>query len=128
MTAERDGDQGPRRVSHVDEIAAGFEVAGDEGQGVGRPGGKLRGELAEGLGGGEARADRVEHAADHDLQRRALGQARRPWPATCCGRRLDRVAGMRLVHRQVGRGHRTQLGRRAGERHAHRPVQRPQRH
>ena len=80
-------DQGPRRVAHVDEIAPGLEVAGDQGQRIGAGGQQLGGELAEGLRGGEAGPDRVEHAGDASPPAAAARPGRRPWPATCSGRR-----------------------------------------
>ena len=101
LAAERERDQGPGHVAHVDEIAPGLEVAGDQGNRIGAGGQQLGGEFAEGLRGGEAGPDRVEQAGDDHLQRRPLGQAGDRGQPLAPAVGVDRTARISLGDRQV---------------------------
>ena len=95
LTAERQGDQGPGHVAHVDEIAACVEVADDELErvrlGIGQP----VGESPEGLRRPAVPGPiAIEDPGDDHLERRSLGQTRSRRQPLAAAVRISRVAAV----------------------------------
>ena len=110
-STERDRDQGPRHVPHVDEIAPGLEIAGDQGQRIGAGRQSWAANSPKAWVGGRPGPTGLNTRATITSSGGPLGQAGDRGQPLAPAVGIDGIARIRLGDRQIGRRHGTELGR-----------------